>query len=99
MRAPSQANYALLTYKQFGVKPMNHDLKPFLVQVVLNPQPQLTDMPLKSYYRYALPTFAPPEKSDSEWEGDGEEQQEEEEGLLGPPEPPAAIFSGLPGAS
>jgi hypothetical protein len=62
-------------------------------QVVLNPQPQLTDLPLKSYYRYALPAFGPPETID------GESDDDAEEGLLGPPRPPAATFSGLPGGS
>ena len=60
--------------------------------MVLNPQPQLTDLPLKSYYRYALPTFAPPETID------GEPEVDPEESLLGPPRPPAATFTGLPGA-
>lgn len=27
------------------------------VQVMLNPQPELSDLPIKSYYRYALPSF------------------------------------------
>ena len=29
-------------------------------QVMLNPQLELSDLPVKSYYRYALPSFAPP---------------------------------------
>ena len=69
------------------------------LQVVLNPQPQLTDMPLKSYYRYALPSFAAPETVIGEEEGSADEEAPEEEGLLGPPNPPAAIFTGLPGMS
>ena len=29
------------------------------IQLVLHPAPELSDLPLKSYYRYALPVFAP----------------------------------------
>ena len=68
-------------------------------QVVLNPQPQLTDMPLKSYYRYALPSFAAPERGDGEAEAAGDEEGIEQEDLPGPPNPPAATFTGLPGVS
>ena len=28
------------------------------LQVVLHPEPELSDLPLKSYYRFALPEFA-----------------------------------------
>ena len=68
----------------------------FPTQVVLNPQPQLTDMPLKSYYRYALPSFAAPERVAREGD-EAADEQEPEEGVLGPPNPPAAVFTGLPG--
>lgn len=76
------------------MRPTNGGL--VLVQVVLNPQPQLTDLPLKSYYRYALPAFAAPEQADGEGE-DGPGEEDEEMGMLGPPLPPAATFAGLPG--
>ena len=69
------------------------------MQVILSPQPQLTDLPLKSYYRYALPTFAAVEKVDGGLGDKGEEEEDEEKGLLGQPMPAAATFAGLPGAS
>ncbi len=67
--------------------------------MVLNPQPQLTDMPLKSYYRYALPSFAAPERGDSEGDAAGDGEDVEQKDLPGPPNPPAATFTGLPGSS
>lgn len=62
-------------------------------QVFLNPVAELSDMPLKSFYRYALPDFPPasggfpPASSGSAAAG---------QPALGMPGPPAAVFSGLP---
>jgi len=54
-------------------------------------------MPLKSYYRYALPSFAAPERADREGEAAADEEESQQEDLPGPPNPPAAVFTGLPG--
>lgn len=51
-------------------------------QVFLNPSAELPDMPLKSFYRYALPDFPPASSSNAH--------------TLGMPGPPAATFAGLP---
>ena len=48
----------------------------------LNPSAELPDLPLKSFYRYALPDFPPASSSSSDH--------------LSMPGPPAATFTGLP---
>lgn len=52
----------------------------------LNPSAELPDMPLKSFYRYALPDFPPASSSSSPGSAP----------TLGMPGPPAATFTGLP---
>jgi UDP-glucose:glycoprotein glucosyltransferase len=69
--------------------------KCFAAQIYLNPAAELSDLPLKSFYRYALPDFppaSPPAPSDAAAGASPATAQP----WLGMPGPPVAAFSGLP---